>query len=299
MSDVSGYDLKKLKSGGLMKQKDGDLFSVRLKLIGGYITADQLRTLADAADSHGVGHVHLTTRQGVEIPGVGYEEIEPLRESLDETGLQFGACGARVRTITACQGSLCVYGLIDSQQVAAAVDKRVLDVEGLPHKFKIAITGCPNGCIKPQENDIGIMGQTWIARDAAKCIDCGLCADTCRPSAFAMDEDTGKLLEDLDLCRACGRCVHVCPVDALTDVDSGYSVFVGGKMGNEPRFADQLPFKVTSLDTLLDIISSTLVWYADNGQTKERFGATIDRVGLPELIDHLESAVAIGGKRVS
>ena len=289
MSDLAGYDLKKLKAAGLMKQKDGEYFSVRLKLIGGFVTSEQLRALAEAADRHGIGHVHLTTRQGVEIPGVPFAEIEGLKQTLEEADLQFGACGARVRTIAACQGSLCIYGQIDSQAVARAVDHHVRNVEGLPHKFKIAVTGCPNGCIKPQENDIGIMGQVWIARDAESCIDCGLCVDACRHGAFQLED--GTLVEDAELCRNCGRCVGVCPTDAISTTKTGYALFVGGKMGNEPRFADRLPFAVTEEDVLLDAISATLQWYSDNGNPKERFGATIDRVGLPELVGCLETEV--------
>ncbi|MGI5817111.1 MAG: 4Fe-4S binding protein [Armatimonadota bacterium] len=289
MSQEPAYDLKKLKSTGLMKQKAGDLFSVRLKVVGGHVTADQLRILAEAADHHGVGDIHLTTRQGIEIPGVAYGEIAALRNILAGAGLQFGACGPRVRTITACQGSLCTYGLIDSQALARRVDEHVCGVEGLPHKFKIAITGCPNGCIKPQENDFGIMGQSFIARDAEACVDCGLCADACRREAFVMDD--GTLVEDLSLCRNCGICVAVCPVDALSNQETGYAAFVGGKMGNEPRLADRLPFRITEQEQLLDVIGATLRWYAANGTTKERFGGTIDRVGLTELIDHIEAEV--------
>ena len=29
----------------------------------------------------------------------------------------------------------------------------------LPHKFKIAVGGCPNNCVKPNLNDLGIVGQ--------------------------------------------------------------------------------------------------------------------------------------------
>lgn len=33
----------------------------------------------------------------------------------------------------------------------------------MPHKFKIAISGCPNACTRPQASDIGIHGQIDIA----------------------------------------------------------------------------------------------------------------------------------------
>ncbi len=289
MSKTPAYDLNKLKSTGMMKQKQGDLFSVRLKVVGGHITAEQLRALADAAERHGVGHVHLTTRQGVEVPCVAYEQIEALRETLAGADVEFGACGPRVRTITACQGSLCRYGLIDCQQLARSVDAHVEGIEGLPHKFKLAITGCPNGCIKPQENDLGIMGQSYVERDAELCLDCGLCADACRPGALTIEH--GGLVEDRSLCNNCGMCVGVCPVDAISATGCGYAVFVGGKMGSEPRLADRLPFEVGDESILLNVITATLRWYTENGTEKERFGTTIDRVGLDNLIESLTDEV--------
>lgn len=295
MSKGKRYDLKKLKSTGLMKQKTGDLFSVRLKVVGGYVTADQLRTLADAADRHGVGHVHLTTRQGIEIPCVEHDQIEALDETLAQQDLHFGSCGTRVRTITACQGTLCTYGLIDCQGLARAIDERVKDVEGLPHKFKVAVTGCPNGCIKPQENDFGVMGQSYVARNAEMCVNCGLCADACRTGALRMEDRV--LVEDMRQCINCGCCVEPCPVGAITCERTGYAAFVGGKMGNYPRFADRLPLEIYSDEALLDTLSATLQWYSDNGETKERFGSTIDRVGLDGLVEHLRPYVEDAGVR--
>ena len=64
------YDIESLKAGGMMKQKTPDLFSIRLRIVGGYVKLEQLRALAELAEKFGSKHVHLTTRQGVEIPNV-------------------------------------------------------------------------------------------------------------------------------------------------------------------------------------------------------------------------------------
>ena len=42
MSEKTAYDLKALKAGGFMKQKEPDLFSVRLRVVGGLVSAEQL-----------------------------------------------------------------------------------------------------------------------------------------------------------------------------------------------------------------------------------------------------------------
>ena len=99
----------------------------------------------------GSGHVHLTTRQGVEVPNVRLGDLDAVRGALAHAGLELAAPGNRVRNIVACPGASCRNSLIDSQAIAQRLD-------GLPHKCKIAITGCPNRCANTLANDIGIMG---------------------------------------------------------------------------------------------------------------------------------------------
>lgn len=45
----------------------------------------------------------------------------------------------------------------------------------LPHKFKIAVGGCPNSCIKPALNDFGIEGHRVPVFDESKCRGCTVC----------------------------------------------------------------------------------------------------------------------------
>ena len=46
----------------------------------------------------------------------------------------------------------------------------------LPHKFKIAVGGCPNNCVKPNLNDVGIIGQRIPVVDTDMCKGCKKCA---------------------------------------------------------------------------------------------------------------------------
>jgi dissimilatory sulfite reductase (desulfoviridin) alpha/beta subunit len=282
MSEQTSYDVKTLKAGGLMKQKEPDLFSVRLRVVGGHLTAEQLEKLAEASRTYGRGHVHLTTRQGVEIPFVAFKDIESLRADLGRAGLEFGACGPRVRTITACQGGSCSHGLIDSQALAVRIDERVFGRSGLPHKFKIGITGCPNACIKPQENDLGIMGIVLKTFHEDLCDRCGLCVHAC-PIPGALEVVDDRLVYREDICVRCGNCIAACPTDAWERTGAGYALFVGGKMGKRPRFGDRLPLEVQNEDDILAIIDRTIDWYAANGTKGERFGDTLDRIGVEAL----------------
>jgi dissimilatory sulfite reductase (desulfoviridin) alpha/beta subunit len=228
MNAPSAEELRTLKAQAMMVEKGGGRFSVRLSVTGGHLDVTQLQTIAALAERFGDGCVHLTTRQGVEIPHVPLESLAPLRCALDEAGLKLAAAGRCVRGITACPGFSCPRGLIDTQGLARRLHARLGGRDGLPHKFKIALSGCPNGCTKPKENDLGIMGR-------------------------------GK----------------------------GFAVFVGGKMGKQPRWADLLPLEISSEDHLFRLVDAVIDWYAAQGQPSERFGATIERVGLEHLIRHL------------
>lgn len=69
-----------------MRQKQKDNFSLRLAVVGGTLTAENLRKIAEVAEKYGDGHVHLTSRQGVEIPFVKLQDIDEVKDSLAQGG---------------------------------------------------------------------------------------------------------------------------------------------------------------------------------------------------------------------
>ncbi len=191
---MSEYNIKELKSGGLMKQKEKDLFSLRLRIVGGFVKSEQLIKLSEIANKFGKGYLHLTTRQGIEIPHVNFKDFEKVKGELGKVELQMGACGQRVRTVTACQGKECSHGLIDCLSLAREIDNKYFGIGGHPHKFKIGITGCPNACIKPHENDLGILGMLKKKLARESCNYCGLCAEVCPVGAIEIDRDNEKIM---------------------------------------------------------------------------------------------------------
>ena len=69
-------DYATLKKGGFMRQRQKNNFSLRLAVVGGYLTAENLIKIAEVAKEYGDGHVHLTSRQGVEIPFIKLKDID-------------------------------------------------------------------------------------------------------------------------------------------------------------------------------------------------------------------------------
>ena len=53
-------DYATLKKGGFMRQKQKNHFSLRLRVVGGQLTAKQLAKIAEVAEEYGHGYVHLT-----------------------------------------------------------------------------------------------------------------------------------------------------------------------------------------------------------------------------------------------
>ena len=158
---VPEEEVKRLKGLGFLNNKGTDSFSARMITGNGRVTSDTLRALADAAERYGEGHAVFTTRLTVEIPGIPYEKIELFTAAMKEHGLEPGGTGPRVRPVVCCKGSTCQYGLIDTYDIAERIHERFYKGYHsviLPHKFKIAVGGCPNNCVKPTLNDFGIMG---------------------------------------------------------------------------------------------------------------------------------------------
>jgi dissimilatory sulfite reductase (desulfoviridin) alpha/beta subunit len=158
---ISEEEVKRLKGLGFLNNKGTDCFSARVITGNGRVTADTLRALADAAETYGDGHAVFTTRLTVEIPGIAYEKIEPFMAAVEEQGLEHGGTGPKVRPVVCCKGSTCQYGLIDTYSISERIHERFYKGYHsviLPHKFKIAVGGCPNNCVKPTLNDVGVMG---------------------------------------------------------------------------------------------------------------------------------------------
>ena len=83
MADV---DYKALKKAGLMRQVQRNHFSMRLRVIGGQVTGEQLQKITDVANKYGQGYIHLTSRQGVEIPFIRLADIAEVTAELAQAG---------------------------------------------------------------------------------------------------------------------------------------------------------------------------------------------------------------------
>lgn len=285
---MSEVQLKNLKKNGFLPQKQQNRFSLRLRVAGGKVTAKQLQKVYDIAAVYGQGYIHMTSRQSIEIPFIKLEDIEIIRNELAASGLEPAAGGARVRTVTACQGNaVCSHGLIDTTALAEEFDMKYYGRD-LPHKFKLGITGCRNNCLKAEENDLGVKGGMRPEWQQAMCTFCGACEKVCRGKAIQVDKSAQTLAFDQTKCCNCGKCVKICPTKAWQGT-RGFVVYFGGLFGNRITIGKQLLPLLESKEELHRVVEATLEFFAEHATPGERFANTLDRVGWELLKDKLVS----------
>ena len=283
---LSKEEEKRLKGLGFLNNKGTDNFSARILTVNGKVTAAQHRAMADAAEKFGNGVLTFTTRQTVEVQGIPYEKLEEFQKFVEDAGMSIGGTGAKVRPVVSCKGTTCQYGLLDSFAISEEIHKRFYegyhDVK-LPHKFKIAVGGCPNNCVKPNLNDLGIIGQRIPHFEAALCKGCKKCSvEAVCPMGAAKVSDK-KLHIDENVCIHCGRCVGNCRFDSIKDGAYGFKIFIGGRWGKKVSHGRALSKVFVSKDEAMDVIEKAILLFRERGIAGERFAVMIERIGFEEL----------------
>ncbi len=294
-------EIKRVKGLGCLQDKRyDDVFNVRVITRNGKLTAEEQMKVAEAAEKFGSGEVTMTTRLTLEIQGVPYDSLEDIFAFLAEAGLETGGTGSKVRPVVSCKGTTCQYGLIDtfalSEKLHDLYYKGYHDVS-LPHKFKIAVGGCPNNCVKPDLNDIGIIGQRLPEIDPSKCRGCKACQveKTC-PIRVAKLED-GRIRIAPEECNHCGRCVDKCPFGAVNESLTGYKVYIGGRWGKKVAEGRALDRILTTEEEVVDVVERAILFFRDEGISGERFADTIARLGFEYVQDKLLNS-AIDKKKI-
>lgn len=287
---LSPAEIKRVKSLGCLQDKRyGDVFNVRVITKNGKITAAQQHIIAQAAEKFGSGEVTMTSRLTLEIQGVRYSDIDDTIAYLNENGLLTGGTGSLVRPVVSCKGTTCQYGLIDTFGLSEKIHNKFYlgyhDVT-LPHKFKIAVGGCPNNCVKPDLNDLGIVGQRVPLLDSEKCKGCKKCQVESNCPIKAARLENGKLVISTD-CNNCGRCKGKCPFGAIAEYTNGYKVYIGGRWGKKYANGRPLERVFTSEDEVMEIVERAILFFRDEGSSGERFADTIKRLGFEYVQDKL------------
>ena len=288
---IPPQEVRRVKALGCLQDKRyPDVFNVRIITRNGKITAEEQKTIWEACEKFGSGEITMTTRLTLEVQGVKYENIQPLIDFLNERGLSTGGTGSLVRPVVSCKGTTCQYGLADTFALSQKLhEKFYVGYHGvtLPHKFKIAVGGCPNNCVKPNLNDLGIIGQNVPVFDISKCKGCKVCqvVNSC-PIKIAKIVD-GKLSVDPNECNNCSRCKGRCPFKVAEEYVPGYKVYVGGRWGKKIAHGIPLTRILTSEEELMNVVENAILLFRDEGKSGERFADTVSRLGFDYVNDKL------------
>ncbi|MCA9422917.1 MAG: nitrite/sulfite reductase, partial [Nitrospira sp.] len=147
---------------GIYGQRQPDVQMVRIKIPFGGLTANQLRQIADIADTFATGVGHVTTRQDIQLHFVPLRHVGTIMRKLAEVGLTTReACANTVRNVTACAlAGVCPGEVFDVTPYAKTVAYHLLRNplnQTLPRKFKIAFSGCKHDCALTPIHDVGLL----------------------------------------------------------------------------------------------------------------------------------------------
>ncbi len=138
-------------------QKDGT-YSVVPRMWGGVTNPKELRAIADVAEKYEARMVKVTGGQRLDIFGIKKEDLPAVWADLNAAGMVSGHAYAKaLRTVKTCVGSeWCRFGTQDSTGLGIKTEQMTWG-SFMPHKFKIAVSGCPRNCAEATIKDFGII----------------------------------------------------------------------------------------------------------------------------------------------
>jgi len=138
-------------------QKDGT-YSVVPRMWGGVTSPKELRAIADVVEKYDAPLVKVTGGQRLDIFGIKKEDLPAVWADLNAAGMVSGhAYGKALRTVKTCVGSeWCRFGTQDSTGLGIKIERMTWG-SWMPHKFKIAVSGCPRNCAEATIKDFGIV----------------------------------------------------------------------------------------------------------------------------------------------
>ena len=138
-------------------QKDGT-YSVVPRMWGGLTNPRELRAIADVVEKYNAPMVKVTGGQRLDIFGIRKEDLTSVWADLNAAGMVSGhAYGKSLRTVKTCVGSeWCRFGTQDSTGLGVKIERMTWG-SWMPHKFKIAVSGCPRNCAEATIKDFGVV----------------------------------------------------------------------------------------------------------------------------------------------
>ena len=147
---------------GIYEQRANGTFMVRVRCSAGIISPEQLKELALLAQREGIGPIHITTRQELQLHNVQLEQTPGILQQLYRLGLSSrGGGGNTVRNIMASEDAgISKDEIFDVTPYALALTNTLIaepDSWSLPRKYKIALAGSDADNANATFSDLGLI----------------------------------------------------------------------------------------------------------------------------------------------
>lgn len=250
-------------------------------------TVTQLRAIQAVSKKYGSGKVHLSPRHNMEIPEIKNKYVDEVLRDLYVAGLFPGGAGTSVRNVFTCP-DWCGQSVRPVQAIGKMISTNFGDRD-MPNKFTISFAGCANGCSRPHNTDIGIIAVAKVIIADQSCSEgCQECVKVCPVDAVSQIESRVRI--NRETCIDCGRCVKACPVHILQAADTGFKVLIGGKEGATVAFGAVINECAKDFE-LLEIIENVLRKYETKATLRpasqkkmERMSEVIGRLGMEAFL---------------
>lgn len=152
------------KTGSLTDAElEDSYFMLRVRIDGGQLNLQQLRTIGELSTKYGRGTADLTDRQNVQYHWIDIVDVPSIWNRLEEVGLSTQeACGDCPRVILGSPvAGISTEEFLDPTPAIETIKDRYIgdpSFSNLPRKYKTAISGHPGHDVVPQINDVAFVG---------------------------------------------------------------------------------------------------------------------------------------------
>lgn len=149
---------------GVYEQRKSETFMVRIRCSAGGITPKQLFKASELSEKYGNSHIHVTTRQEIQLHYVNLEDVPTVMRELNSVGLSTrGGGGNTVRNIMASYNTgIALDEEFDVEPYVVALSTRLiaeLDSWNLPRKFKMSFSSNSNDNANATIQDLGFIAK--------------------------------------------------------------------------------------------------------------------------------------------
>ncbi|MQA03563.1 MAG: nitrite/sulfite reductase [Streptosporangiales bacterium] len=147
------------------EELEDEYFMLRVRVDGGQLDLQQLRTVAELSTTYGRDSADITDRQNIQLHWIRVEDVPEIWRRLEEVGLYTQeACGDCPRVILGSPvAGIAADEIIDGTPAVKEIASRYLgdkEFSNLPRKYKTAISGLPEQDVAHEINDVAFIGAT-------------------------------------------------------------------------------------------------------------------------------------------